>query len=47
MAFLKEIQGYYNSLNIFTDVLISFGKDLKFIDKSSIFEKRDYFFAGF
>lgn len=47
MMFLKEIQFYYNSLNIFTDALVNFGKDLIYIEKSSVFSTNKFHFSNF
>lgn len=47
MIFLKEIQDYYNGLNIFTDVLVSFGNDLIYIEKSSVFATKKFLFSQF
>lgn len=47
MIFLKEIQDYYNGLNIFTDVLVNFGNDLIYIEKSSVFATKKFQFSEF
>lgn len=47
MAFLKQIESYENTLNTINHILISFGQDLKFIEKGSIFSAKKYQFAEF
>lgn len=45
MKFLREVKGYYNTLNKFNNALVNFGKNLFNIEEDGIFTKRKYYFS--
>ena len=47
MKFLKEIKGYYNTLNRFNNALVNFGKNLSIIEEDGLIIKKKYFFPEF
>ena len=47
MNFLREVKGYYNTLNRFNRSLVNFGNNLLRIEEDGVIIKKKFFFPAY